>query len=225
MFDAKRCLVLAAHADDETIGCGGLIAALSDGGCDVTIAVATDGTSAQYAGDDMARKRRSQQLHDAAGILGVSNIFQGTFPDMRLDTIEHIALNRWVEAIVAETQPQLVLTHGPSDVNRDHVAIFHTAMVVSRPTPGQPIKTVMSYYVSSATEWGQFAGQSFQPNVFRDIASFLPKKLDAFSCYEDELRDFPHPRSRKALEIAAAYFGSICGMEAAEAFQLHRHTA
>ena len=46
--------------------------------------------------------------------------------------------------------------------------------------------------------------------------------MNALLCYKDELRDFPHFRSSKGVEVLAIYRGVSVGLECAEAFQLER---
>ena len=55
-----------------------------------------------------------------------------------------------------------------------------------------------------------------------DISAVLEKKIQAFSCYQSEVRAYPHPRSCEALRHAAHFFGNQCCMDAAEAFQTVR---
>ncbi|MEH6756957.1 MAG: PIG-L deacetylase family protein [Parasphingorhabdus sp.] len=223
LSNAKRCLVLAAHADDETIGVGGTIAKLKNQGCRVAVAIATDGTSSQYHGNQEAFRRRQMQAEQAMSILGVDEIIYGPFPDMRLDGIPHIEINKWMESVISDQAPDLLMVHHPADVNFDHKCLFQSAMVASRPTPGQSIRIVLCYYVNSSTEWGILhPNESFRPQVFVNISTTLKTKLQAFSAYKDELRDAPHPRSLESLEITARYFGSISGHDAAEPFTIVR---
>jgi hypothetical protein len=57
-----------------------------------------------------------------------------------------------------------------------------------------------------------------------DIERFLERKIQAMACYESESRPFPHPRSPEALRAIAARWGSVAGLNAAEAFELIRAT-
>ena len=83
------------------------------------------------------------------------------------------------------------------------------------------VKHLLSYYVNSSTEWGNLlTKQPFNPNVFVDISKTINKKLDAMDAYLTELREYPHPRSRKGLQNSAAYFGNMVGIEYAEPFNL-----
>jgi LmbE family N-acetylglucosaminyl deacetylase len=80
------------------------------------------------------------------------------------------------------------------------------------------------FEVPSSTEW-QVTGSAptFHPNWFVDISATLGTKLQALEAYRDELREWPHPRSTKAVEHLARWRGASVGIDAAEAFTLGRH--
>ena len=63
---------------------------------------------------------------------------------------------------------------------------------------------------------------AFRPNVFVDISATLETRVHAMALYESEARPFPHPRSAEALRAIARRWGSVVGVEAAEAFELVR---
>lgn len=221
--DYKSCLVIAAHADDETLGAGGTIARISRAGCQVTVAIATDSTSVQYDGDTDAMLRRRAQTDRALEILGVHRHIQGDFPDMRLDQVAHVDLNKWVGSCIAQSEAELVLVHHPADVNLDHQRLFASTLVATRPTPGHSVRTVLSYFVNSATEWGLLNPQaSTRFVVFSDISDTLDTKLRALAAYEDEVRASPHPRSVEAVEAFCRSSGTTAGLHAAEPFEVVR---
>src|SRR4051794_33109076 len=59
----QRVLVLAAHPDDETAGCGGLMALLTDRGTTVDVAIATSGEGtigADLDATEVARRREGE---------------------------------------------------------------------------------------------------------------------------------------------------------------------
>ena len=58
-----------------------------------------------------------------------------------------------------------------------------------------------------------------------DVTQTLDIKIAAMECYETELRDYPHPRSARALRERAAYWGSQVGRLAAEPFRVLRDVA
>ena len=216
-----RVLILAAHPDDEILGMGGTIARHTDAGDEVQVVVVTDGSSTQYPGDTETRARKEAEALRAAGELGVTDYVHLDLPDMRLDTLPHVDVNRVVEEHIAGLSPEVVYTPHP-DVNRDHRVLFDSVAVATRPTPEQPVRRVLTYAPTSSTEWTPSALNWFVPNWFVDIGDALGRKLAAFAHYETEAREYPHPRSARAIRAAAEFYGASCGCEHAEPFVLVR---
>lgn len=219
-----RVLVIAAHPDDEILGMGGTIAKLCDGGAEVAVLWVTEGSSTQYPGDNEILEQKFREAIAAANSLGVKHCIQGLLPDMRLDTVAHVEVNRQIEEVVDNFGPDTVFTVHP-DVNSDHRAVFQSAMVATRPKEGSSVQQVLSYAVTSGYEWTPPFEATFHPNVFQDISSTVEAKVAAFNLYSTELRPWPHPRSADAIRSNAANWGTWVGMSSAEPFVLVRHLA
>jgi LmbE family N-acetylglucosaminyl deacetylase len=216
-----RVLVIAAHPDDEVLGMGGTIASHVDRGDVVRVLVVTDGSSAQYPGDEAILARKEEEARRAAAELGIRDYVHLDLPDMRLDTLAHVELNGVVEEQVRDLGPEVVYTVQP-DVNRDHRQLFDSVAVATRPTPGQPVRRLLTYAPTSSTEWTPAPVNWFVPNWFVDVTGRLERKLAAFAHYETERREYPHPRSERAIRAAAEFYGASCGCEHAEPFVLVR---
>lgn len=216
-----KVLVLAAHPDDEVLGMGATIALHTSRADDVRVVVVTDGSSTQYPGDAATRARKEQEALRAAAELGVEDYVHLDLPDMRLDTVAHVELNGVVEEHVRGHEPEVVYTVQP-DVNLDHRMLFDAVAVATRPTPGHPVRRLLTYAPTSSTEWTPAAVNWFVPNWYVDVTETLERKVAAFAHYETERRDYPHPRSERALRAAASFHGSSCGCEYAEPFVLVR---
>ena len=216
-----RVLVIAAHPDDEVLGMGGTIASYASRGDTVRVLVVTDGSSSQYPGDEVIRAQKQEEALRAAAELGVEDYVHLDLPDMRLDTLAHVEVNRVVEEQIGDLEPQIVFAAHP-DVNRDHRVLFDSVAVATRPTPGHSVRRLLTYAPTSSTEWTPAAVNWFVPNWFVDITETLERKIAAFAHYETERRSYPHPRSERAIRAAASYHGSSCGCEYAEPFVLVR---
>jgi LmbE family N-acetylglucosaminyl deacetylase len=216
-----RVLVVAAHPDDEVLGMGGTIAAHTDRGDALRVLVVTDGSSAQYPGDADIRARKEEEARRAAAELGIDDYVHLDLPDMRLDTLEHVAVNRVIEEHVRDFGPEVVYTVHP-DVNADHRVLFDSVAVATRPTPGHPVRRLLTYAPTSSTEWTPAAVNWFVPNWYVDVTATLERKVAAFAHYETERREYPHPRSERAIRAAAEFHGTACGLELAEPFVLVR---
>jgi LmbE family N-acetylglucosaminyl deacetylase len=220
-------LVIAAHPDDEVLGCGGTIARLSAEGQAVHVAILGEGVTSRYSQREQADPALLERLRGcsrrAAEILGARSHSLGRLPDNRFDTVPLLDIVKGIEDLVAQHQPEVIYTQHGGDLNLDHAITFRATLTAARPLPGCPVKAVYAYEVPSSTDWAfqQFQPR-FQPNVFVDIHRTLEKKLQAMRCYESEARPFPHPRSSEALHAAAQRWGSAAGLPAAEAFQCVR---
>jgi N-acetylglucosamine malate deacetylase 1 len=216
-----RVLVVAAHPDDEVLGMGGTIALHTSRGDEVRVLVVTDGSSTQYPGDAETRSRKEEEARRAAAELGVEDYVHLDHPDMRLDTLPHVEVNRVLEEHVKEFAPAVLYTVQP-DVNNDHRVLFDSVAVATRPVPGQPVRRLLTYAPASSTEWTPAAVNWFVPNWYVDVTETLERKLAAFAHYETERREYPHPRSERAIRATAEFYGTTCGCEYAEPFVLVR---
>lgn len=226
----SEVLVVAAHPDDEVLGCGGAIAKLAADGSPVHLAFLADGVGARRDSPDREDDALRAELHGrraaaeaAAGILGAASVSFDDLPDNRLDTMPLLDITKRVEALVARHRPTLVLTHHAGDLNLDHRLVHRAVITACRPQRDHPVRTLLCFEVPSSTEWQPPAsGEPFAPNWFVDISASLDTKLAALDAYAAELRDWPHPRSRRAVEYLARWRGATVGCEAAEAFVLAR---
>ena len=132
-----------------------------------------------------------------------------------------VEVNAVVEQHVREFEPSVVYTAQP-DVNQDHRALFDSVAVALRPVPGKVVRRLLTYAPTSSTEWTPAATNWFVPNWFVDVTATIERKLAAFACFETERRDYPHPRSERALRAHAEFFGASVGVEHAEPFVLVR---
>ena len=218
----KKILVIAAHPDDEVLGVGGTVAKLSAQGVECHLLIVTDGSSAQYRDMDDLRAiidAKKQETKGCADILGFKSIHYGAQPDMRLDMTPHIQINRVIESVIDELQPDTVFTHFWGDVNRDHQEVYKSTLVAVRPVMGQVVRELYCYRVPSSTEWTpNKAGTMFMPNYFVDIEKYAGQKYKAFACYSTELREYPHPRSVQYLRETDRAAGLRVGLLAAEEF-------
>ncbi len=218
----SRVLVVAAHPDDEVLGMGATIALHATvRGDALRIVCVTDGSSTQYPGDAERRAQKDAEARAAAAELGVSDYVHLDLPDMRLDTIAHVEVNRVIEEHVRDLAAEVVYVVHP-DVNEDHRVLFDSVAVATRPVPGQSVRRVLTYAPTSSTEWTPAGRNWFVPNWFVDVTETIERKLAAWARYETEQREYPHPRSERALRAHAEFFGASVGCAYAEPFVLVR---
>lgn len=220
----KTALVIAAHPDDEILGCGATIARLASEGWFIHVLIVAEGlTSRDALTDPEAVSDLAKSSEIANKIVGSSSVEFLGLPDNRMDKLELLDVVKMIERAIVEFLPSLVFTHHIGDVNIDH-RILHDAVVTAcRPQPNNPVKKILFFEVPSSTEWRPpSSGLCFSPNYFYDVSNFLDKKIEALLAYSSEMRAFPHPRSIEAVKHLAHWRGASVGCFAAESFVLGR---
>ena len=207
----SKILVIAAHLDDEVLGCGGTIAKLVDRGNEVSVMFFTKGRATENL-FDMSKK--------AGIVLGINRAMNHSFTDQMLDTIPLLDIIACIDNMITEVQPNTIFTHSNCDLNQDHRIVHQAALTAARPKPGCSVTGMYAFEVPSSTDWS--FEYSFHPTVFVDISKTFDQKMEALKCYTSEVSSFPHPRSPEAIKALAMYRGSMVGVRAAEAFQLIR---
>ncbi len=222
----RSILVLAAHPDDEVLGCGGSLARFANEGAAIHVAFLADGVTARGEGATQSaeeRRARRAAAEKACAILGAASTWFGDFPDNRLDTVGLLAIVKPIEALIVRHRPDTVFTHHAGDVNVDHRCVHQAAITACRPQPSHCVRTLLSFEVPSSTEWQPSAsGPVFAPDWFIDISATLDRKIAALGAYAAEVREWPHPRSREGVMHLARWRGATVGLDAAEAFVLGR---
>ncbi len=213
----KKILVVAAHPDDELLGIGGIILKHTMKGDPVRAIIMCEGESLRYA----KNVGQSEATKNAAEILGIEKVYRLNYPDQKLDTYTLTELISPLEKISEEYKPNIIYCQSACDANRDHKILFEAANIAFRPID-EWIEDFYTFYTASSTEWGY--PRNFVPDTWIDITTVLEKKVKAFECYSSEVREYPHPRSSKALEYQAHFWGNQCCMDAAEVLMTIRRT-
>lgn len=214
----RRVLVIAAHPDDELLGCGGTVALHTRAGDEVTSIIVCEGESLRYGQKGVGQ---ADHIRRAADILGVRDVRPLGFPDQRLDTMALTEIITPLDQIVKEVQPSIVYCQFGGDINRDHHLLFQATLVATRPTACF-VRAVYAFDTASSTEWA--FPRTFAADTWVDISSTLEIKLAAMACYTSELRTYPHPRSLDALRHRARAWGNQQCLDAAEVFMTVRRT-
>ncbi|TVT58083.1 MAG: PIG-L family deacetylase [Sedimenticola thiotaurini] len=218
----RNVLVVAAHADDEVLGCAGALARHVAEGDMVHVVFMADGVTSRPGADMSNIQARMAAAEKAHAILGVSRVNYLKFPDNQMDTPSLLDVVQQLEPIIDEFCPQLIYTHHHGDLNIDHRITHQAVMTACRPVPGLSVREIRCFEVLSSTEWGGPAFESFQPSVFVDISAYLGTKIAALSAYDHEMRAAPHSRSIEHAELLARHRGYSVGLAAAESFMLAR---
>lgn len=218
----RNILVIAPHMDDEVLSCGGTIAKHVGNGDKVFVCFIAHRIY-NHRLDKHKNELEKERAVKAKRILGYKEAIFFDLYDERLDgCIQDIIIP--LEKYVLKIKPDIAYCPFYGDNNQDHRAVFDAARVVLRPSATPFLMNVYMYEVPSSTEQSPPLSESaFLPNYYVNITKYMDKKIKAYRSYVTEKRDYPHPRSEKALRILAAKRGTEIGFKYAEAFMILRH--
>jgi LmbE family N-acetylglucosaminyl deacetylase len=211
----ERVLILAAHPDDETLGCGGVIHNLSLQKYKIELITFTDGVGSRNNGES----NRNPKLQEVSNILGISKFTSGNFPDNAMDSISLLELSKFIENNTSGHY-DMIFTHFVGDLNIDHQLVAKATLAAFRPQYGFKGK-IYSYYVPSSTDYNFY--NSFNANSYFNInQDNVNAKLAALKIYDKEIRPCPHSRSYENVENLMKVWGAEVGLLYCEKFKLIR---
>ena len=196
----KKILVIAAHPDDEILGCGGSMAMhkkkLNE---DVFVVILGEGiTSRDKIRNTKLRKKQLKNLKERAlkanRVLGVKNVKFLDIPDNRFDSLNFLDIVKSIENIVFKLKPNIVYTHSGFDLNIDHKITSDAVVTALRPQNNKFLEKIIFFEIPSSTEWESSQKKIFQPNYYNNIENYLSLKIKALKHYSPEMKKWPHPR-------------------------------
>jgi len=229
-FDGKKIMIVVAHPDDEILGLGGSMhRMIHEFQAAVHVVILGEGLTSRSDQRDVEKWESELQIHrlnirDAQKKIGYKSVSIYHFPDNRFDTVPLLDLVKTVEKEKEEWKPEIIFTHHGGDVNIDHQRTFEAVITACRPMQHETVQNIYTFETPSGTEWRASTDpRHFIPNTFISFGiGNLKAKTEAMESYQFEKRKYPHPRSPRALEIRAAYWGHAVGVEFAEPFCLVR---
>lgn len=219
----KKVLVVAAHPDDEVLGCGGTVARHVDEGDVVHILFMADGVTSRRLFNKYDLEKRNKAAYESCEILGTESPQFLGLPDNKMDTVALLDIVQKLEKIIDKTKASVIYTHHDQDLNIDHRITHQAVITACRPQPESNINEIYSFEILSSTEWNSPSTKNtFIPNRFVDISKSIERKIKALNAYEEEMREFPHSRSIETVKLLAKFRGSTVGLRAVESFKVER---
>lgn len=224
-LEPKKILVVAAHPDDEVLGCGASIKKHTANGSCVWTLILGEGVTARRDFREAQKKRALYLLKQSAvqanKHLGVQKLIMENFPDNQFDSVPLLAIIHTIEKVLDAYKPDIIYTHHYGDVNIDHRIAHNALESCLRPMEKSCVTQAFAFEIASSTEWNFKKHSRFSPNMANNIEEkYLKAKIEALQGYASEIRPFPHPRSPEYLRALAMVRGSQFGFPLAEAFEL-----
>lgn len=222
LADLENVLVVAPHADDETLGAGGAIARYVSEGRRVTVALMTGlGPEAHpfATADGIATVRA--EFQQAMQVLGVHETVLHDLPTTLLDAMPQHVVNRAAAETLDRVKPDLVLLPFEHDLHRDHEILNYAFRVALRPhlSGNRKRHAVLAYETATETHLqSPYLRPSFEPNLWVDVSDHIETKIEALSKFRSQILPHPALRSLEALRALATWRGAQIGVHAAEAF-------
>jgi LmbE family N-acetylglucosaminyl deacetylase len=226
IFKNKNILVIAAHPDDETIGCGATLALAKKNGCKIEVLFLGEGVSTRFLNTNNSRqfkkskKKREDEAKKALESLGIQKFKFGNKLCTQFDKYPILLFVREIEARIKKFNPSIILTHCNNETNIDHMVAYKATMIACRPNAELNLELILSYEIVCSGNF--YYKNKFNPNFYVDVKKTFNNKLNALTFYKNELREYPFPRSLKGIEINARFRGLQSGLELAEAFRVER---
>lgn len=225
----KKILIVVAHPDDEILGIGASMHKLiNEYNCKVKVVILGEGLTSRSEKRDSKKWESELEIHrenifHAQKIIGYESVDIYDLPDNRFDSIDLLDIVKIIENEKKKFGPEIIFTHHSTDLNIDHQKTFEAVITATRPLENEIVKTIITFETPSATEWNFGYSKVFTPNLWIEITSEnLIAKQKAMDCYKFEKREYPHPRSNRALKSLAEKRGIELGVDLAESFCLIR---
>ena len=204
-MNKEKILIIAPHADDEVLGCGGLI-------------------SKKYVNSDIHivvvcnRVEKQEDKHSCSKLAGAYNLryYFLDYEDEYLDTVPIPQLVKRIEQYYLSILPDSVYIPFYGDINNDHSVVYRACTIAFRRIQLNHPKELFCYEVPSSTTQGII---TFTPNTYiaLDINNVI-QKYKMLSSFKKEVRNYPNPRSKRGITTYARFRGMECNKKYAEAF-------
>ena len=222
---SKKILIIAAHPDDEVLGCFGTVAKMVKEGDEAYTLILGEGKTSRDEQRSIENKKAelnilNQEIEKANSVINIKKTFIENFPDNRFDSVDLLDIVKAILKVKEEIKPDIIFTHYENDLNIDHRITYQAVVTATRPMENESVEEIYSFDVLSSTEWSY--PLSFSPDLFFDISETIELKKEAMKQYDSELCQFPHPRSIEGIELNAKYHGMRVGKAYVEAFKTVR---
>lgn len=231
MLDNQTLLIIAAHPDDEVLGCGGLISKIKQTGGKVFVLFITNGTAQDFTIRGISTaKEREEEIEKVAKFLkydGYKIAFQGEGYHLQLDRLPRKQIIHEIERgekiSLEKVRPNIVTIPYFGDYNQDHATVAQAAFSACRPAPrlNKFVPNFILSYEEPTDFWSLDTHRKL--NLFVELTTRqINNKIKALTLYKSQIRGKGHPRSVEVLKSLATIRGSTAGVAFAEGYYCHK---
>ena len=212
----NRILVVAAHPDDETLGCGGTLLKHKANGDKIHWLICTTlNKSHNYY------QNREKEINKVSKFFNFDSVHNLRFETTKMDQYNMIEIIEKISKVINKVKPNIIYLPFKEDVHTDHKKIFEASYSCTKSFRYPFIKKIYMMETLSETEFAPSTKKdSFVPNTFVDISKYMDKKIQIMKVYKSEIGKFPFPRSVRSIKALASFRGSTSGCGFAESFIL-----
>jgi LmbE family N-acetylglucosaminyl deacetylase len=211
-----KILIIAAHPDDEILGCGGTLAKYINN--EKMLITLTDGESSRNNNNEFDRNLITKDK--ICELLNIKHFYSANFPDNKLDTIPLLDIIQFIENKTKLFCPDLIFTHHPDCLNIDHALTYKATITCFRPQQCYKYK-ILSFYIPSSTDYNP--KNNFNGNVYFSLSQEdIKLKIQCLEIYKNEMHLYPHSRSIKNIINLNKTWGCEITTNFAEKFELIR---
>jgi len=212
----KKILVVAAHPDDETLGCGGSLLKHKANGDEINWLICTtiDKNQNYY-------QTREKEINKVSKLYAFNSVHSLRLKTMKIDEYSISKLIEKISKVINKVKPNIIYLPFKGDVHSDHRRIFEASYSCTKSFRYPFIKKIYMMETLSETEFAPSTKEdSFIPNTFVDISKHMDKKIQLMQIYKNEIGKHPFPRSERNIRALGTLRGATCGYEYAESFML-----
>lgn len=227
-----RVLAFGCHPDDIEFMAAGTLALLADRGCEIHMAVMAGGEMGSHKlAPQQIREKRLKEAEEAAAVIGAKFHYAGGYD---IEVEYNADYRRRATRIVRDVNPDLVLTHAPTDYLVDHEEtsrlVRNAAFVASVPnydcgTPTRPSSGIPHLYYWNAVGLKDIFGRPLPLTCSIDISTVMETKQRMLACHASQREWLQYINGwdeyLDMMRRMAGEEGKRAGLAAAEGFIRH----
>ncbi len=210
----KTIMVIAPHADDEVLGCGGYLLHQVKTGARVVIVLGTIGGTNEKQNFEM-RHTEAKQVNER---LGAEWFFLFKDMDAMLDTVPSLEITAKLDNYIEQYRPDEIFINYRSR-HQDHIKMYDCAMAAMRLKEGYMPKLIALYEYPFVSDGLDIVRGG---KIYHDISDNIDEKVALFNLYASQVKAAPSPLNEDGIKSLASIRGLECGMKYAEMFYVQK---